>query len=150
MKYIIFFFFFFSSRRRHTRCYRDWSSDVCSSDLIAVPDVRWVVTMKVDEEEISLLSQIIFDFGTERNREREFPIHARSSPVFENCACCRVFCYVAARPALAPDARSKTRSRAGQTLVIRFALGGEFISPEGINLSTSLNAEFQRVRPILQ
>src|SRR6266542_6601240 len=26
-------FFFFSSRRRHTSCYRDWSSDVCSSDL---------------------------------------------------------------------------------------------------------------------
>src|SRR5207245_3334301 len=25
--------FFFTSRRRHTRCYRDWSSDVCSSDL---------------------------------------------------------------------------------------------------------------------
>src|SRR5690554_7686036 len=25
--------FFFSSRRRHTRCGRDWSSDVCSSDL---------------------------------------------------------------------------------------------------------------------
>src|SRR5256884_2116049 len=25
-------FFFFSSRRRHTRCSRDWSSDVCSSD----------------------------------------------------------------------------------------------------------------------
>src|SRR6266542_368310 len=25
-------YFFFSSRRRHTRCYRDWSSDVCSSD----------------------------------------------------------------------------------------------------------------------
>src|SRR5690554_4367488 len=24
--------FFFSSRRRHTRCGRDWSSDVCSSD----------------------------------------------------------------------------------------------------------------------
>src|SRR5215475_7220426 len=29
----IFFFFFFSSRRRHTRFSRDWSSDVCSSDL---------------------------------------------------------------------------------------------------------------------
>src|SRR5215813_14969715 len=27
------FCFFFSSRRRHTRCGRDWSSDVCSSDL---------------------------------------------------------------------------------------------------------------------
>src|SRR5207245_5587000 len=25
---------FLSSRRRHTRCYRDWSSDVCSSDLL--------------------------------------------------------------------------------------------------------------------
>src|SRR6266576_4352162 len=28
-------FFFFSSRRRHTRSLRDWSSDVCSSDLRA-------------------------------------------------------------------------------------------------------------------
>src|SRR3712207_8903526 len=27
------YFFFFSSRRRHTRYWRDWSSDVCSSDL---------------------------------------------------------------------------------------------------------------------
>src|SRR2546422_4454111 len=30
------FLFFFSSRRRHTRCSRDWSSDVCSSDLFAL------------------------------------------------------------------------------------------------------------------
>src|SRR2546429_4604043 len=29
--------FFFSSRRRHTRCSRDWSSDVCSSDLLSNP-----------------------------------------------------------------------------------------------------------------
>src|SRR2546426_3140153 len=28
-------FFFFSSRRRHTRLQGDWSSDVCSSDLLA-------------------------------------------------------------------------------------------------------------------
>src|SRR5690606_39042326 len=28
------YFFFFSSRRRHTRFSRDWSSDVCSSDLV--------------------------------------------------------------------------------------------------------------------
>src|SRR5215203_381663 len=34
------FFFFFSSRRRHTRYWRDWSSDVCSSDLPAVPAGR--------------------------------------------------------------------------------------------------------------
>src|SRR5216683_6198782 len=32
-KRMLCFFFFFSSRRRHTRSDRDWSSDVCSSDL---------------------------------------------------------------------------------------------------------------------
>src|SRR5690349_23940328 len=38
----LFCFFFFSSRRRHTRSLRDWSSDVCSSDLyrIIVPFLR--------------------------------------------------------------------------------------------------------------
>src|SRR5256886_3222569 len=42
------FFFFFSSRRRHTRFDCDWSSDVCSSDLIAAsgttPFVRAALT----------------------------------------------------------------------------------------------------------
>src|SRR5207344_1741839 len=32
--WVFLFFFFFSSRRRHTSCGRDWSSDVCSSDLL--------------------------------------------------------------------------------------------------------------------
>src|SRR5712664_4613326 len=31
--FFLWFFFFFSSRRRHTRSDREWSSDVCSSDL---------------------------------------------------------------------------------------------------------------------
>src|SRR5437899_8671867 len=31
---VLSFIFFFSSRRRHTRCLSDWSSDVCSSDLL--------------------------------------------------------------------------------------------------------------------
>src|SRR5207302_6066135 len=39
--FLFLFFFFFSSRRRHTRFSRDWSSDVCSSDL-AVPKVPGV------------------------------------------------------------------------------------------------------------
>src|SRR5207245_6020538 len=37
--------FFFSSRRRHTRCYRDWNSDVCSSDLVrgkTLTVARWI------------------------------------------------------------------------------------------------------------
>src|SRR3712207_8959784 len=38
-------FFFFSSRRRHTRYWRDWSSDVCSSDL-RVPELRRAVLLR--------------------------------------------------------------------------------------------------------
>src|SRR5215210_2322466 len=37
----IFFFFFFSSRRRHTRYIGDWSSDVCSSDLMGRRRKHW-------------------------------------------------------------------------------------------------------------
>src|SRR5207245_8629975 len=33
--------FLFASRRRHTRCYRDWSSDVCSSDLTSLAWVQF-------------------------------------------------------------------------------------------------------------
>src|SRR5206468_5984103 len=36
----LFLFFFFSSRRRHTRSDRDWSSDVCSSDLEQGPSEK--------------------------------------------------------------------------------------------------------------
>src|SRR5690606_40758199 len=46
-------FFFFSSRRRHTRFSRDWSSDVCSSDLqpVGVPVYLpgWQDRFAVDE-----------------------------------------------------------------------------------------------------
>src|ERR1039457_7456387 len=34
------FFFFFSSRRRHTRLQGDWSSDVCSSDLLYLDSLK--------------------------------------------------------------------------------------------------------------
>src|SRR5690625_7721562 len=37
--------FLFSSRRRHTRWPRDWSSDVCSSDLRSVPGGRLEVAI---------------------------------------------------------------------------------------------------------
>src|SRR5205085_9348950 len=39
----LFFFFFFSSRRRHTRFDCDWSSDVCSSDLLDALLITWLV-----------------------------------------------------------------------------------------------------------
>src|SRR5690606_41144853 len=37
-------YFFFSSRRRHTRFSRDWSSDVCSSDLSSRRNSRMATT----------------------------------------------------------------------------------------------------------
>src|SRR5258705_12243540 len=44
-----FFFFFFSSRRRHTRCLSDWSSDVCSSDLVDRAQVVQRSRLTVDD-----------------------------------------------------------------------------------------------------
>src|SRR2546421_8262892 len=59
-------FFFFSSRRRHTRSDRDWSSDVCSSDLAAMlqrmqPErrQRGGVRMAVDPEHAALFVEMI-------------------------------------------------------------------------------------------
>src|SRR5699024_11350775 len=50
--------FFFSSRRRHTRSKRDWSSDVCSSDLgfvkkedVPMGEFRWITLVSSDEED---------------------------------------------------------------------------------------------------
>src|SRR5438874_13335645 len=47
--------FFFSSRRRHTRSLRDWSSDVCSSDLVVagqaaiiIPPENFTIRRRVD------------------------------------------------------------------------------------------------------
>src|SRR2546430_9113075 len=41
-------FFFFSSRRRHTRFDCDWSSDVCSSDLLVISDADHQVAAGLD------------------------------------------------------------------------------------------------------
>src|SRR5690349_23786200 len=48
------FFFFFSSRRRHTRSLRDWSSDVCSSDL-SVARHRVAAIAEIDDRLLELL-----------------------------------------------------------------------------------------------
>src|SRR5256885_3604398 len=45
------FFFFFSSRRRHTRLQGDWSSDVCSSDLLE-DGRRGRILAGVDEDDL--------------------------------------------------------------------------------------------------
>src|SRR6266536_3715869 len=53
------FFFFFSSRRRHTRSTRDWSSDVCSSDLEFQPYIERIA----DGQPQVLSAQRVLQFG---------------------------------------------------------------------------------------
>ena len=64
--FFFFLFVFFSSRRRHTRSKRDWSSDVCSSDLgefrRGAIITSKVVAKKKDEEEAQRFSDY-FDFS---------------------------------------------------------------------------------------
>src|SRR5699024_11858285 len=56
--------FFFSSRRRHTRSKRDWSSDVCSSDLcstgVRVSKVKYITVEAANsgKAEISLKGKL--------------------------------------------------------------------------------------------
>ena len=46
--FIFSYFFFFSSRRRHTSLVRDWSSDVCSSDLLSVAVIGGIFAWRSD------------------------------------------------------------------------------------------------------
>src|SRR5690625_5831838 len=51
--------FFFSSRRRHTRWPRDWSSDVCSSDLFKGPKGRYATILRIIETEQPTVRQLL-------------------------------------------------------------------------------------------
>src|SRR5207237_4147540 len=61
--FILVFIFFFSSRRRHTRFKCDWSSDVCSSDLIKQ---QW-------ERELDTEMAAHLEFAIEENLRRGMP-----------------------------------------------------------------------------
>src|SRR2546421_7149053 len=68
--------FFFSSRRRHTRSDRDWSSDVCSSDLRRLRCAAHILNLAVTKG-ISVVDESI-------KKAREFASHIRrSQPCFE-------------------------------------------------------------------
>src|SRR5206468_6619216 len=71
------FFFFFSSTRRHTRSDRDWSSDVCSSDLcsssrrqIPLLQPRELVGGRRDDEQIEPLILVPARAPNVRSEER--------------------------------------------------------------------------------
>src|SRR5699024_11670275 len=63
--------FFFSSRRRHTRSKRDWSSDVCSSDLRFVSRlVRRVAVFnwnKTDHDVLKVLYESVIRADTRKH-----------------------------------------------------------------------------------
>src|SRR5699024_11628571 len=58
--------FFFSSRRRHTRSKRDWSSDVCSSDLV-VFSFRYIDCPSVTAQASSFREVLFYKFFYCRN-----------------------------------------------------------------------------------
>src|SRR5437762_10587906 len=59
-RYVFFFFFFFSSRRRHTRYIGDWSSDVCSSDLVDFEafDIRGLSVVPEEVSDVSVFVDV--------------------------------------------------------------------------------------------
>src|SRR3712207_4859055 len=71
------FYFFFSSRRRHTRYWRDWSSDVCSSDLAATRVVYYELTLGlVVADVIGLRHAMYAPFGYTLRAARDSEIRA--------------------------------------------------------------------------
>src|SRR2546421_9271699 len=75
------FFFFFSSRRRHTRSDRDWSSDVCSSDLpmVAPPD-HWARALVYGAAAVLVVvgTLLLARFAHSRSEERRVGKECRS------------------------------------------------------------------------
>src|SRR6266699_6701745 len=67
--------FFFSSRRRHTRCGRDWSSDVCSSDLQEAPSESVALLCLVDGEACQQQDRDRLRHGFRHARRRGGPRH---------------------------------------------------------------------------
>src|SRR3712207_8639949 len=72
-------FFFFSSRRRHTRYWRDWSSDVCSSDLDRDADTRPGDPQVRDAEDLAgLVAELLLLVGLLRAVVDDGAGHRRS------------------------------------------------------------------------
>src|SRR5690349_23545268 len=74
-------YFFFSSRRRHTRSLRDWSSDVCSSDLCRLREATAV--RQSDAMEVVLANPRGFCAGVERAIEIvERALELHGAPIY--------------------------------------------------------------------
>src|SRR5690606_39432114 len=69
--------FFFSSRRRHTRFSRDWSSDVCSSDLGLIGDTKLAELMREQLADLRIenLERTFVGVATELTTGHELWLH---------------------------------------------------------------------------
>src|SRR5690554_7245534 len=72
--------FFFSSRRRHTRCGRDWSSDVCSSDLCSVRNMATAASSGCSRLREQPLLAAVAMFLTEQWRQSLAQAWLRAGP----------------------------------------------------------------------
>src|SRR2546426_1420440 len=73
-------FFFFTSRRRHTRLQGDWSSDVCSSDLLGLPEA-----IARDQRARRAVAIV----GLRKKAAKERPHAERRKEVPRNLRCCQ-------------------------------------------------------------
>src|SRR6266446_9118050 len=90
------FFFFFSSRRRHTRLQGDWSSDVCSSDLVRENNEGLYTgaggfVFKGTQNEVALQESVntrrgverclryAFDFTRKRNKDKKLTLCGKTN-----------------------------------------------------------------------
>src|SRR5687768_635596 len=82
--YIVVFFFFFSSRRRHTRCSRDWSSDVCSSDLnrVHILNRSGVLLLDLDDDRDVGVWKVVTARETEKKGAPSFCRSGAGHPVW--------------------------------------------------------------------
>src|SRR3712207_1187810 len=77
--------FFFSSRRRHTRYWRDWSSDVCSSDLRPVRALRRFTVRASLPEELLPLSQLVTNLRWSWHTETRDLFEALDPELWRTC-----------------------------------------------------------------
>src|SRR3712207_8062050 len=73
--------FFFSSRRRHTRYWRDWSSDVCSSDLLLADEINRAPA-KVQSALLEVMQERQVTIGGQTHPlPAPFPVLATQNPI---------------------------------------------------------------------
>src|SRR5207245_1977200 len=133
-----------SSRRRHTRCYRDWSSDVCSSDLRAYtsrllsPDGRRLVYARRSDAHDLLYARDLAT-GAERVLSRELPRDDQEG-----------FAQMDVLPASAftPDGRSYLYWSGGKIHRLDLATGADAIVPFTADVSLDLRPLLRVEQPV--